>query len=251
MDSSDSVYSDDFLPRSDGEDSPSSPQPLTKKKRTRMNLSGLSLDEKIKRRKMKNRAAAQAARDRKKCRMEEMEATIAKLSEEKLKLVRENALLKAENDKLKAERLAFPSGSSTLSTKVQSSSEGEAVVVDPFDSAAVINDSQQQKQGSRLHANLDLEMDQEDKKPSPTSMMPFVLWFMTLLNLTTSSTGLKNVPNTWSKLLLQQLTSMEQDSKPSSEMLEKLLSLYQVYQSLPPSKRDLLFHNESWRRLGT
>jgi len=136
MASSDSVYSDDFLPRSDGEDSPSSPQPSTKKKRIRMNLSGLSLEEKIKRRKMKNRAAAQAARDRKKCRMEEMEETIAKLSEEKLKLLRENALLKAENDKFKVERLAFPSGSSTLSTKVQSSSEGEAVVVNPFDSAA-------------------------------------------------------------------------------------------------------------------
>jgi len=183
--------------------------------------------------------------------MEEMEETIAKLSEEKLKLLRENALLKAENDKFKVERLAFPSGSSTLSTKVQSSSEGEAVVVNPFDSAAVINDSQQQKQGSRLHVNPDLEMDQEDKKPSPTSMMPFVLWFTTLLNLTTSSTGLKSVPNTWSKLLLQQLTSMEKDSKPSSEMSEKLLSLYQVYQSLPPSKRNLLLQNESWMRLGT
>ena len=84
----DDFLMDDLTNDGQGEDG----QP--KKKRVRHNLSHLTMEERINRRKMKNRIAAQTARDRKKAKMDVMEIKVAKLAEERLKLVRENERLK-------------------------------------------------------------------------------------------------------------------------------------------------------------
>ncbi|RUS83581.1 hypothetical protein EGW08_008687 [Elysia chlorotica] len=62
------------------------------KKRRR--LTHLSPDEKLLRRKLKNRVAAQTARDRKKALMSELEERVAKLEEENKLLKRQNVSLK-------------------------------------------------------------------------------------------------------------------------------------------------------------
>ena len=51
-------------------------------RRKKLKLDHLSAEEKVLRRKMKNRAAAQSARDRKKARMEELECLVKILEEQ-------------------------------------------------------------------------------------------------------------------------------------------------------------------------
>ena len=63
--------------------------------RKRRRLDNLTPEERILRRKLKNRVAAQVARDRKKARMEELEELVVQLE-------KENDILKSSNDQLKA-----------------------------------------------------------------------------------------------------------------------------------------------------
>ncbi|XP_015499484.1 LOW QUALITY PROTEIN: X-box-binding protein 1 [Parus major] len=66
----------------------------TQPARKRQRLTHLSPEEKALRRKLKNRVAAQSARDRKKARMTELEQQVVELEEENQKLLRENQLLR-------------------------------------------------------------------------------------------------------------------------------------------------------------
>lgn len=80
-----------------------------RKVRKRANLDHLTVEEKLMRRKLKNRVAAQNARDKKRMKMEEMEETIKRLEDHNRqlairnnKLEKENKALAAENKKLSA-----------------------------------------------------------------------------------------------------------------------------------------------------
>ncbi|KAH3887130.1 X-box-binding protein 1-like [Dreissena polymorpha] len=68
--------------------------------RKRRRLTHLSQEEKLLRRKLKNRVAAQTARDRKKNLMSELEERVALLEEENRKLAMENQALKSESGSL-------------------------------------------------------------------------------------------------------------------------------------------------------
>lgn len=71
--------------------------------RKRRRLTHLSADEKILRRKLKNRVAAQTARDRKKALMQELEEKVAQLQEEKKQLLKENAELRLNQSTIQKE----------------------------------------------------------------------------------------------------------------------------------------------------
>ncbi|KOB63013.1 X box binding protein-1 [Operophtera brumata] len=75
-----------------------SPSPSRKRR-----LDHLSWEEKMQRKKMKNRVAAQTSRDRKKAKMDEMEARIDGLEERNEKLMNEVESLKALNERLLSE----------------------------------------------------------------------------------------------------------------------------------------------------
>jgi len=187
-----------------------SPQQESKKRRIRQNLSHLSQEEKLNRRKMKNRVAAQSARDRRKAKFEELEKELAQLSEERFKLARENARLRKHTISLEAENKGLKqrlsagleqSGlplSPAITVKTEPSDESITATDDSvasFGSAAFICVSQQQKQGS--------QSDQKKRcSPTPTvnatSMMLFVclvaaiqMKFLNGLNAVRSSLPLK------------------------------------------------------------
>jgi len=75
--------------------------------RKRERLTHLSPEEKMWRRKMKNRIAAQTARDRKKARMDNIEDAVQKLERQNRTLAAENAQLRIQNKELLAKMNAF------------------------------------------------------------------------------------------------------------------------------------------------
>lgn len=251
-----------------------------KKKRIRHNLSHLSVEERINRRKMKNRIAAQTARDRKKAKMDTMEMKVARLSEERLKLVRENERLKKlaqevarENEELK-KRLESPpieSGSRRLSESSNCSNLTSASSTmsncGPFEPAALINAPLPQEQesredklerlnqgGTRSRSRSTMNhvpmtsMESLRKKlvkkstesQSNPLMMQFVFWFMTIGNLMTSSNGSKSVLRTF---------LADNSTKMPAEMV---LRLQEFLTKDPDSRRlsqmDQRSYLKSWKK---
>merc|ERR1711944_32729 len=75
--------------------------------RKRANLDHLSPEERLQKRKLKNRVAAQNARDKKKAQTEEMEKLIEDMRAEKQKFAEENARLQAFNTQLQIENASL------------------------------------------------------------------------------------------------------------------------------------------------
>merc|ERR1711974_483595 len=99
---------DDSTYGSDSEESENFDKPVRK----RANLDHLSPEEKLMRRKLKNRVAAQNARDKKRVKMEDMETDVERLrahakalEARNAQLVSENERLVAENDRLRSEAI--------------------------------------------------------------------------------------------------------------------------------------------------
>ncbi|XP_066268430.1 X-box-binding protein 1-like [Branchiostoma lanceolatum] len=69
----------------------------------RRRLNHLTPEEKVLRRKLKNREAAQTARDRKKAKMDDLEIIVAKLEAQNKALQQQNSSVKQQSDSLKME----------------------------------------------------------------------------------------------------------------------------------------------------
>lgn len=208
------------------------------KKRIRLNLSHMSLEEKIKRRKMKNREAAQrksfahclciicgnnvfitVARDRKKAKMTDLEAATAAFAEERLKLTAENAAirkemlrLRQENERLRQrldQQTPAVTGAS-VRPDVKSESVSHAI-----ESAELINASQPQTQAQDAES---AKQSGSSQMASPHWTMPFVCLLAVMSNLTTSSSGCKSAQRTCSanRSLMPQI--MEQYEKEMRRM---------------------------------
>lgn len=106
------------------------------KKRKR--LTNLSPEERLMRRKLKNRVAAQTARDRKKQRMDELEVMLANIEAENKRLQAENEALRQKTGKLAVEN-------TQLKERLGDSSVGERLAVESPGSAALNTPQQQEK----------------------------------------------------------------------------------------------------------
>lgn len=109
--------------------------------RKRERLTHLSPEEKMWRRKMKNRIAAQTARDRKKARMDNIEDAVQKLERQNRNLAAENAQLRKQNAELMAKMNAFEQ-------KYVATADGQInpPMNTPVESAALINVLQPREQ---------------------------------------------------------------------------------------------------------
>jgi len=112
--------------------------------RKRANLDHLSPEEKLMRRKLKNRVAAQNARDKKRTKMEEMEAELLRLKNHAKSLECKNAELVGENQRLVAENDDLRSN---CESRIQGQETSSPLVAGQTpESAALINVPQQQEQ---------------------------------------------------------------------------------------------------------
>lgn len=163
--------------------------------RKRQRLDHLTREEKIMRRKLKNRVAAQSARDRKKARMDELEDQVTQLQADRIALMEENRLLRQrleecqrENKRL-VERLEakpanqLPAPISTPTTTT--SSEAPPVIkVEPCSSPETRASS-----GSVEYASLisgPLQQDQVPLRALALWMMQFGFWQLMTSAMTSS-----------------------------------------------------------------
>lgn len=86
--------------------------------RKRANLDHLSPEERLMRRKLKNRVAAQTARDKKKAQTDEMEILISDLQAEKKRLFDENCRLHSVNSKLQVENVSLQKENTELKSRL-------------------------------------------------------------------------------------------------------------------------------------
>merc|ERR1719431_2444687 len=86
--------------------------------RKRANLDHLSPEERLMRRKLKNRVAAQTARDKKKAQTDEMEQMIQQLKEDRQRVLEENSRLQAVNTQLQLDNASLQQENTELKTKL-------------------------------------------------------------------------------------------------------------------------------------
>nr|AAI10724.1 Xbp1 protein [Xenopus laevis] len=164
--------------------SPSSPESVSNEQppRKRQRLTHLSSEEKALRRKLKNRVAAQTARDRKKARMSELEQQVIDLEMENEKLLIENQILREKSHGLLTENqeLRQRLGLSTLELKKEEEEESQE-----------LNQSRKDKvrpeTGSAESAALRLCAPLQQEQAQMSLNLTVSTWILTALTLQTLS----------------------------------------------------------------
>lgn len=221
------------------------------KKRSRQNLSHLSAEEKMKRRQMKNRIAAQTARDRKKAKMDLLVARVAKLSKETMQLKKQMTILTDTNSKLLSENLSLRAQLKTANivksdgddvSKYSSEVEANSPVVPiyPVESAELIHVSPKKIQGlEKAPQSNALQLSKSKNPTSSLLMMQFVCLLMNLMNPTNCSNGLKSAPVNCSPQMKQAAAAriareMDQPAK-LKKLVQKVILILQARKRLKTS----------------
>ncbi|NXG23911.1 XBP1 protein, partial [Grallaria varia] len=156
------------------------PQPARKRQR----LTHLSPEEKALRRKLKNRVAAQSARDRKKARMTELEQQVVELEEENQKLLLENQLLRERtcNLVLENQELRCRLGLDALKTE-EEGSESQVVKESQVDEIRLVTGS---AESAALRLRVPLQQVQAQQSPflivSAWILMAVILQTLSLIS---------------------------------------------------------------------
>ncbi|XP_054713155.1 X-box-binding protein 1-like [Uloborus diversus] len=167
--------------------------------RKRQRLDHLSQEEKIMRRKMKNRVAAQTARDRKKARMVELEELVTQLEKEK-------KILALANTELQKQNLALEKENSELKLRLGGKIADESIVKVEKEEKEVNEEAESRLSVESLsleHAsliNVPLQKEQDLQKltlwmmhfvylPAITRMMIFLLYCSSVVKILCSMTS--------------------------------------------------------------
>lgn len=212
--------------------------------RKRQRLDHLTREEKIMRRKLKNRVAAQSARDRKKARMDELEEQVTQLQADRIALMEENRVLRQRLEECQREnqrlverleakptiQLPTPISTPTTTTTTTSSKAAPVIKVEPCSPPETRASS-----GSVEYASLisgPLQQDQVPLRALALWMMQFGFWQL-MTSATTSSPCSKSAARTCSKeacpsqrtsllclFLLLLLQRQQQQRSPGSRLVE-------------------------------
>ncbi|XP_067395493.1 X-box-binding protein 1 [Emydura macquarii macquarii] len=160
---------------------PRSPSPeLQQPARKRQRLTHLSPEEKALRRKLKNRVAAQSARDRKKARMSELEQQVLELEQENQTLLLENQLLREKTRGLAGENqeLRYRLGLDALKTEEER--EPKVVMESQVDETRMVT-------GSAESAALRLRVPLQQVQAQQSPLLTVSTWILMALTLQTLS----------------------------------------------------------------
>ncbi|NXJ55807.1 XBP1 protein, partial [Spizaetus tyrannus] len=152
------------------------PQPARKRQR----LTHLSPEEKALRRKLKNRVAAQSARDRKKARMTELEQQVVELEEENQKLLLENRLLREKTCSLALENQELRCRLGLDALKTEEESESEVVKESQVDEIRLVT-------GSAESAALRLRVPLQQVQAQQSPFLITSTWILMAVTLQTQS----------------------------------------------------------------
>ncbi|NXC42046.1 XBP1 protein, partial [Penelope pileata] len=134
--------------------------------RKRQRLTHLSPEEKALRRKLKNRVAAQSARDRKKARMTELEQQVAGLEEENQRLLLENQRLRERTCSLALENRELRGRLGLGAPKAERESAPQVVKESPVDELGTVTGS---AESAALRLRVPLQQAQAQQSPSLTA----------------------------------------------------------------------------------
>ncbi|NWW75565.1 XBP1 protein, partial [Climacteris rufus] len=152
------------------------PQPARKRQR----LTHLSPEEKALRRKLKNRVAAQSARDRKKARMTELEQQVVELEEENQKLLQENQLLRERTCNLMRENQELRCRLGLDALKMEESGEPQVVKESQVDEIRLVT-------GSAESAALRLRVPLQQVQAQQSLFLIASMWILMAVTLQTLS----------------------------------------------------------------
>uniref|UniRef100_A0A8C2MKM5 X-box-binding protein 1 n=1 Tax=Cricetulus griseus TaxID=10029 RepID=A0A8C2MKM5_CRIGR len=202
--------------------------------RKRQRLTHLSPEEKALRRKLKNRVAAQTARDRKKARMSELEQQVVDLEEENQKLLLENQLLREKTHGLVIENqeLRTRLGMDVLTTEEAPETESKGNGVRPVAGSA---------ESAALRLRAPLQQVQAQLSP-PQNIFP---WILTLLTLQTPS--LISFWAFWTSWTLSCFSNVHPQSLPIWRNSQRSTQDLVPYQ--PPFLCQWGPHQPSWKPL--
>ncbi|XP_053862520.1 X-box-binding protein 1 [Malaclemys terrapin pileata] len=163
---------------------PRSPSPeLQQPARKRQRLTHLSPEEKALRRKLKNRVAAQSARDRKKARMSELEQQVLELEQENQNLLLENQLLREKTHGLAVQNqeLRCRLGLDALETEEEEEKREPKVVMESqVDEIRMVT-------GSAESAALRLRVPLQQVQAQQSPLLTISTWILMALTLQTLS----------------------------------------------------------------
>ncbi|NXS54706.1 XBP1 protein, partial [Brachypteracias leptosomus] len=152
------------------------PQPARKRQR----LTHLSPEEKALRRKLKNRVAAQSARDRKKARMTELEQQVLELEEENQKLLLENRVLRERTCNLALENQELRCRLGLDALKTEEESESQVVKESQVDEIRLVT-------GSAESAALRLRVPLQQVQAQQSPFLIISTWILMAVTLQTQS----------------------------------------------------------------
>ncbi|KAM6247050.1 X-box-binding protein 1 isoform 1-T1 [Porphyrio hochstetteri] len=155
---------------------PEAPQPARKRQR----LTHLSPEEKALRRKLKNRVAAQSARDRKKARMTELEQQVVELEEENQKLLLENQLLREKTCNLALENQELRCRLGLDALKTEGETESQVVMESQVDEMRLVT-------GSAESAALRLRVPLQQVQAQQSLFLIMSMWILMAVILQTPS----------------------------------------------------------------
>jgi hypothetical protein len=217
--------------------------------RKRERLTHLTPEEKLNRRKLKNRVAAQTARDRKKDRTQKLEHAVKLLLEENKQLRSDNTHLRNENAQLRQCQSATVNGvpNESVVALPQSTASLPTLSLDAFGSAASVSEPLPWERASSstmaLNAINRRRMPQQRTMPPPTAMALCLLTISAIMSICNRSSTTYSPTTSWTSTNSAMTSSKRSTLRPPlprhrrSRPLAKALRAIMIAADPPRSHR--------------